>query len=227
MVMGLAAVEVLRRQMRERFPRAHGFGGGVGGGNEGEERDVLNVGGVLDVGMFAVGGISEVVAVGRCSGISLLVAGLLEGEGLEEVGGVRMVLVDGADGFDPGSFSSEVCGRVLWVRCRGALEMVRAADVLVHDGNMRFVVLDAMGLEGRDLGGVPAAAWWRLRQVVGRTGCRLVVLVGRSVVPCASVRLGVGGGGGLGLEDFDGERGELLGRLEVSRLRDVRGRRLG
>ena len=81
-----------------------------------------------------------------------------------------MVLVDGADGFDPGSFSSDACEKLLWVRCRCAMEMIKAADLLVHDGNMPFVLLDAMGLDRRDLGKVPSSAWWRLRAGRGTHG---------------------------------------------------------
>jgi hypothetical protein len=216
--MSLSAVEILKKQMREKFPQAHGFDGSL-------QEEVASFGSLFDVGMFPAGSISEVIPAGRFSGISLMVAGLLENEGVPEAGGLRMVLVDGADGFDPGSFSDDACGRMLWVRCGSAMEMVKAADLLVHDGNMPFILLDAMGLDRRDLEKVPASAWWRLRQVVERTGGRLVVMSERPVVPCASLRVALGAG--LKLEDFDAERGELLARLEVSNLKSQNSRRSG
>lgn len=156
-----------------------------------------------------------------------MVAAFLENEGVPEAGGLRMVLVDGADGFDPGSFSGDACGRLLWVRCGCAMEMLKAADLLAHDGNMPFILLDAMGLDRRDLGKLPASAWWRLRQVVERTGGRLVVMSEKPLVPCASLRVALGAG--LKLEDFDAEREELLGRLEISNLKiqHSNGRRTG
>lgn len=200
-----SAVEELRRKMREKFPQAHALREEVA-----EERG----GGLFDAGMFPAGAVSEMIPAGRFSGISLMVAGLLEGADVPEAGGYRMVLVDGADGFDPGSFSSEACGRVFWVRCGGAMEMMKAADLLVHDGNMPFILLDAMGLDSRELGKIPSSAWWRLRQVAERTGCRLVVMAARPLVPCASLRLSLNAQ--LRLEDFDAERGELLGKLQIS-----------
>jgi hypothetical protein len=209
-------MEDLRRQLREKFPQAHGL--------VDDAETVVASGTLFDAKMFPVGAVSEVVPAGRNSGMSLLVAGLLENEGLELAGGFRMVLVDGADGFDPGSFSGEACGRLLWVRCRSAMEMVKAADLLLHDGNMPFVLLDAMGLARRELSSVPASAWWRLKQVAERTGCRLVVMSEKPLVPCASVRLVLDAG--LRLEDFDAERKELLGRLEV-RTEKAKGRRMG
>ena len=218
MLMNSVAMEELRRQMRVKFPQAHVVR---------EEVSEESGCGLFDVGMFPAGAISEVVPAVKFSGISLMVAGLLENEGVEEAGGYRMVLVDGADGFDPGSFSDEACGRMLWVRCRCAMEMVKAADLLVHDGNMPFILLDALGLARRDLVKVPASAWWRLRQVAERTGCRLVVMVEQPLVPCASLRVGLNAR--LRLEDFDVEREELLGRLEISKLKfqNSSGRRMG
>ena len=206
--MSSEAVDELRREMRLRFPQAHAMDVGAGVAGEGcgsGER------GIFEAGMFPKGEISEVVPGGRFSGVSLLVAGLLEREGVEEAGGMRMVLVDGADGFDPCSFSDEACGRMLWVRCGCAMEMMKAADLLVRDGNVPLVLLDAMGLEEGDLRRVPASAWWRLKQVAEGTGCRLVVMAARrATVPCAGVRLALDAG--LRLEDFDAEREDLLER---------------
>jgi hypothetical protein len=204
--MASEAVEMLRRRLRDKFPQAHQLRVEEGGAVA-EEAGTL-----FDAGVFPAGSVSEVVPAGRASGVALLVAGLLEdGEGEENAAPYRMVLVDGGDGFDPGSFSGAACGRLLWVRCETAMEMIKAADLLVHDGNMPFVLLDATGLDRRELAGVPASAWWRLKQVAERTGCRLVVMASAPVVPCASVRLALTAG--LRLEDFDAERGELLGRL--------------
>ncbi len=215
--MAAVTVDELRKQMREKFPQAHSLERGL-------ESVAEEPGTLFDAGMFPVGAISEVVPAENFSGIALMVAGLFENDGVPEAGGFRMVLVDGADGFDPGSFSSAACGKLLWVRCRCAMEMIKAADLLVHDGNMPFVLLDAMGLDRHDLGKIPSSAWWRLRQVAERTGCKLVVMTEKAVIPCASVKLVVGAG--LRLEDFDAARDELTGRLEV-RGEWMKGRRSG
>ena len=216
--MASAAVEILRKQMRDKFPQAHAISQAVAA-------ETVEGGTLFDAKMFPHGAISEIVPMGKFSGISLLVAGLLEDEELEAAGGFRMVLVDGADGFDPASFSNDACGKMLWVRCRCAVEMIKAADLLLHDGNMPFVLLDAMGLDRRDLAKIPASSWWRLRQVAERTGCRLVVMSAKSVVPCATVKLALGAH--LKLEDFDGEREELVERLESRNLKFQNERRSG
>lgn len=97
--------------------------------------------------------------------------------------------------------------------------MIRAADLLVHDGNIPLILIDATGLTRRELGGLPASAWWRLNQTVERTGARLVVMAPFPLVPCASLRLSLSAG--LTLADFDESRGDLVSRLRAtpSRLR--------
>jgi len=131
-------------------------------------------------------------------------------------------VVDGADGFDPASFSARVCARLLWVRCRkSAMEMIKAADWVVRDGNVPLVLVDATGLVRRELAKVPTAAWWRLKQSTERTGCRLVVVAQTELVPSAGRRWRISMG--LELVDFAASREELLGRWRPipQRLRQV------
>jgi hypothetical protein len=159
---------------------------------------------------FPAGTLAEVVAAGPAAGLTLVIAGLL-GEPTEICPHPEMALVDGADGFDPASFSAAACARLLWVRCRSALEMVKAADLLVHDGNLPLVLLDATGLEPRELLALPASAWWRLKQGAAQSGCRLVVLAPLRVVTAARVRLSWSAE--LELADFDERREHLWPRL--------------
>lgn len=198
--MAAEAIEVLRRKLREKFPQAHGL---RAGGEEGAavERP-------FEPGFFPAGAISEVVG----SGVGMLVAGLL---GEPEVCAALpdFVLVDGGDGFDPASYSAAACSRLLWVRCRGVAEMVKAADLVVRDGNVPFVLLDSCGIPRRELQGVAAATWWRLKLAAEATGCRVVVMSVAAQVPCATLRVTLNAR--LGLEDFERPRRELIGRLRV------------
>ena len=45
-----------------------------------------------------------------------------------------------------------VLSRLLWVRCRGAAEAMKAADLILRDGNLPLVLLD--------LAGNPPAQFW-------------------------------------------------------------------
>ena len=202
--MASPAVEILRQQLRDKFPQAHAL--------RADAEPVVPQGKPFRAEAFPVGAISEVVPAGPVAVLTLLVAGLL-GDPRETSPHPELVLVDGADSFDPGSFSGTACSKLLWVRCRSAVEMIKAADLVVHDGNVPFVLLDATGLVRRDLSALPASAWWRLKQTIERTGGRLVVMASFPLVPCAALRFSLSAG--LSLRDFDSPRAELLDRLQV------------
>ncbi len=161
---------------------------------------------------FPCGAISEVIPVTPTAGLALLVAGLLD-EPEEHSPHPEMVLIDGADGFDPSSFTGAACSRLLWVRCTSAVEMLKATDLLIRDGNVPFVLFDASGLPRQELASIPASSWWRLRQLAERTGGRLVVLSLFPIVPGAGLRLRLSTD--LCLLDFDAPRGELLERMQA------------
>lgn len=201
--MGSSAAEIMRQQLREKFPQAHGV--------HPDPTPLAEPGKPFSRESFPAGGLSEVVPSGPVAGIQLLVAGLL-GETEDEGSHPEMVLVDGADSFDPASFPGAVCSKLLWVRCSSALEMIKAADLLIHDGNVPFVLLDATGMVRLDLATIPASAWWRMKQTAERNGGRVVVLSPFPFVPCARVRLHVSAD--LSLSDFDLPREQVIERLK-------------
>ncbi|HEX7261479.1 MAG TPA: hypothetical protein VF258_06655 [Luteolibacter sp.] len=201
--MSTFAIENLRRQLREKFPAAHVV--------RAEPSPAIPASKPFTPDAFPAGVISEVVPAGPGAGILLLVAGLL-GDPDEAAPHPELVLVDGADAFDPASYPPLACSKLLWVRCSSAQEMIKAADLLVHDGNVPFVLLDATGIARRDLSAIPASSWLRIKQTAGRTGGRVVVLSLSPLVPCASLRLTLSAD--LSLGDFDVPRPGLLEKLK-------------
>lgn len=91
--MGSSSVEIIRQQLREKFPQAHGLRAEP----QVSESDTQP----FHADAFPLGAISEVIPAGPVAGILSMVAGLL---GEDDEAGLQpeMVLVDGADGFDPG-----------------------------------------------------------------------------------------------------------------------------
>ena len=199
--MAAPVIEDLRRQLREKFPQAHALPPLPQEGDAEPDRP-------FDPAFFPAGAVSEVIG----TGVGMLVAGLL-GEPEEMAALPDFILVDGGDGFDPASFTEEACSRLVWVRCATALEMLKAADLLVRDANIPFILLDTCGIGRRELHGIPASAWWRLKLAAEASGCRLVVMSSFPQVPCAGVRVSLNAR--LGLEDFDLPRRELIARLRV------------
>jgi hypothetical protein len=193
----------IRRQLREKFPAAHG--------SVAVREPVAEVSArPFAISTFPLGAISELIPGSEGSGLALWLAGLLA-EPADAPPFPAFVLVDGGDTFDPASYTATACSQLLWVRCSRVMEVLKAADLLVRDGNIPFIMLDLSGLPLASLKSVPAAAWWRLKQLCETTACRLVVLTRVPVVPCASLRLELSAR--LTLHDFDLPRSEILSRM--------------
>jgi hypothetical protein len=56
--------------------------------------------------------------------------------------GKKAALIDGADAFEPAGIEPADLRQLLWVPCRKATEAIRAADLLLRDGNLPVVLLD-------------------------------------------------------------------------------------
>lgn len=102
--------------------------------------------------------------------------------------GVPMALIDAGDGFDPASQGGETCREWLWVRCRDAHEALRAADMLMQDGNLDRVVLDATGLPEIHWKRCPGSVWHRLHARARAAGTSLLALTPAALIPKAAVR---------------------------------------
>lgn len=198
-------LEDLRRQLREKFPQAHGLAALPQVPELVAERP-------FEVSYFPAGAISEIIPSADGCGISLWIAGLLaEPDEVPEF--PKFVLVDGGDGFDPSSYTPNACSQLLWVRCRKIPEVLKAADLVVRDANVPFVMLDLCSLPVASLRTIPASSWWRLKQLCETSVCRLIVLSPSPLVPCASLRLTLTGS--LALTDFDLPRREILHRVSA------------
>src|SRR5215831_3659555 len=53
-----------------------------------------------------------------------------------------LALIDGRDSFDPCGLDNVRLQHLLWVRCSKASEGVKAADLLLRDGNFSLVIVD-------------------------------------------------------------------------------------
>lgn len=100
-------------------------------------------------------------------------------------------LIDAADEFEPADWDAVALRRVLWVRCTEAKKALRAADLLLRDGNLPLIVLDFQGVPDRQLRGIPTNVWHRFQRVVEQSGVALVALTRRPMVEGARVRIEV------------------------------------
>jgi hypothetical protein len=110
------------------------------------------------------GALTQVVAPNLSSGSTLLLHEIIRAMHLASQ---FVALVDGRDCFEP----SKNTDLLLWVRCQNAQQAVKAADLLLRDGNVTLTILDLKQNDGKDLHKIPATTWYRLRRVAeaGRT----------------------------------------------------------
>jgi hypothetical protein len=96
-----------------------------------------------------------------------------------------VALVDGADCFEPVSNTDHL----LWVRCRYALEAVKATDLLLRDDNIPVTILDLKQNRETELRRIPGQTWYRLQRVAEETQTTLLLLTRHPLAPSAGMNL--------------------------------------
>ncbi len=100
-----------------------------------------------------------------------------------------IALVDGRDSFDPGTAGAARLRHLLWVRCTRSLDAVKAADLLLRDGNFPIVVLDLVLNAADELRKIPQTSWYRLQRLVEAIPTAFLVLTRRSMISSAQLKL--------------------------------------
>ena len=105
------------------------------------------------------------------------------------------------------------CGNLLWVRCTKALDAVKAADLLLRDGNFPLVVLDLVLNASAELRKIPQTSWYRLQRLVETAPTAFLVLTRASIISSAQLKLSLDNAWTLA----DLEQDHLTARLTDSR----------
>lgn len=174
-----ARIAELRRLLAEKFPAIH-----------------HNAGGVLPTGLADVdaleGGLrrAALTELSTASGAGALFIHAM----LRAVGRQRCLaaLVDAAHSFEPDGAAPAVLARLLVVFCEDAMQAVKAADLLLRDGNLSLVMLDLQAAPTRELQRIPANTWHRLQRLAEQTAAAVVVLTPQPMVEAAQVRITAG-----------------------------------
>jgi hypothetical protein len=195
----------LQQQLREKFPRArHGLAP-TPADSATPDFDLLNP------ASFPRGGITEIVPAHPAAGLSLVVAAMLEHEPAPS-SVPELALIDGRDNFDPASFPPEDCAKLLWIRCQTPEQSIKAADLILRDGNLPRVVIDLLAFSLTELRtAIPDSVWHRLKQLIEINDLSVICLSPRPLVPCACMRLSMHSGFGLG--HLASDRTELIRQL--------------
>lgn len=121
--------------------------------------------------------------------------------------------IDGQDNFDPAAFDEAVLGRLLWIRCRRADAALKAADLLLRDGNIPFVLLDLATVPVRQLRSIPSSTWYRFQRILEPSSTALLVVLPCHLIGCA--RLKCTWQTSFNLEALAQPESELLRRLQI------------
>ena len=166
-----------------------------------------------DPSTFPCGGITEIIPAHPAAGLSLFVASLLEHEAADSTI-PELALIDGRDTFDPGSFSSNECSRLLWIRCKTPEQSVKAADLILRDGNLPRVLIDLLAFPMGELRKIPSSAWHRLKQLIETNDSSVITFCPQALVPCTLLRLSMSSG--FTLDHLILSREELVQQLRAT-----------
>jgi hypothetical protein len=163
----------------------------------------------LDGGL-GKGALTEIVAEQAGMGSTFLLCAILRQATAE---GQLSAFVDGSDSLDVTQFEPEVLSRLLWVRCRGAAEAMKATDLILRDGNLPLVLLDLAGNPAAQFRDIPATTWYRLQRLIEQTSTICVTLTPRVMVAPAQARIFLRSR--FGLDAMEREVEELMAGLKL------------
>jgi recA bacterial DNA recombination protein len=132
------------------------------------------------------GAITELTSAHPNAGAALLIHCLLH---VAQRDRSFLALVDGSDSFDVQSAGSAALAHLFWVRCEKAKEAMKAADLLLRDGNFPLVILDLILNAAEELRRIPATSWYRLQRLVEAAPTAFLVMSRHNLVPSARIKL--------------------------------------
>ena len=132
------------------------------------------------------GAITELISPGTSSGSASLIHALVHCAYRDNY---FLALIDGRDSFDPCGFDNASLQHLLWVRCSKASEAVKAADLLLRDGNFPLVIVDLVLNAPEELRKIPQTNWYRLQRLVEVLPTACLVLTRYEMVGSAQLKL--------------------------------------
>src|ERR1700758_4895808 len=132
------------------------------------------------------GAITELISPGTSAGSASLIHALVHCAYRDNY---CLALIDGRDSFDPCGLDNAWLQHLLWVRCSKASEGVKAADLLLRDGNFPLVIVDLVLNAPDELRKVPQTSWYRLQRLVERISTACLVLTRQNLVSSAQLKI--------------------------------------
>jgi hypothetical protein len=132
------------------------------------------------------GAITEFISPGTSAGSASIIRGLVH---CAYRNNYFLALIDGGDSFDPCGLDNAWLQHLLWVRCSKATQAVKAADLLLRDGNFPLVIVDLVLNAPDELRKIPQTNWYRLQRLVEVVPTACLVLTRYEMVSSAQLKL--------------------------------------
>jgi hypothetical protein len=132
------------------------------------------------------GAITELISPRASAGTASLVHAFIQGAYRDNY---FVALIDGRDSFDACALANSILRRLLWVRCAKVLEAVKAADLLLRDGNFPLVIVDLILNSAEELRKIPQTTWYRLQRLAESVPTACLVLTRYEMVSSAQLKL--------------------------------------
>ncbi len=132
------------------------------------------------------GAITELIAPRKSAGTASLIHAFIQGAYRDKY---FVALIDGRDSFDPCALANSILRQLFWVRCAKAVEAVKAADLLLRDGNFPLLIVDLIFNSPKELRKIPQTTWYRLQRLVESVPTACVVLTRYEMVSSAHLKL--------------------------------------
>lgn len=137
-------------------------------------------------GGFPKSAITELISPRSSAGSASLIHQLLRSAQRDQH---FIALIDGSDSFDPGSSDNSALRHLLWIRCRKAFDAVKAADLLLRDGNFPLVIVDLILNTPEELRKIPQTSWYRLQRLAEAVPSVCLVMNRQSIVSSAQLKV--------------------------------------
>jgi hypothetical protein len=160
------------------------------------------------------GALTEIICPSLGSGSATLIQALVAAR---QNAGEHFALVDASDSFDVDGLTNEQLSGLLWVRCQGPEQAIKAADLLCRDNNLPLLVLDFALCSEQQVRAIPSTYWYRLQRVAEGNGSTTLIFTPVSVVGSAACTLRLGGW--FTLSALDRLRDQLLAELQMKAVR--------
>ena len=158
------------------------------------------------------GAITELISPGTSAGSASLIHALVHCAYRDNY---FLALIDGRDSFDPCGLDNRWLQHLLWVRCSKASEGVKAADLLLRDGNFPLVIVDLVLNAPDELRKIPQTNWYRLQRLVEVVSTACLILTRYEMVSSAQLKLVLANS--WDLQTFETEDASLRLRIVVKR----------